>query len=86
MYPKEIITITVNFEGKITIPQTFIESWLKDQKEVAVLVHDDHLEIYPIRFSDEEFDCAIASEKSLAEFWDTPEEDEAWQHLQKQTN
>ena len=26
-------------------------------------------------------ECALMSEASLAEIWDTPEEDAAWQHL-----
>jgi hypothetical protein len=29
-------------------------------------------------------ECALLSEKSLAEDWNRPEEDEAWAHLQRE--
>ncbi len=75
--------MTVTSEGKVTIPSSFIEKHLKDQDEIAVLVYDDHIEIRPLDYLEERFGCAIASEKSLAEFWNTPEEDEAWENLQE---
>jgi AbrB family looped-hinge helix DNA binding protein len=79
----DIKSVTVTSKGQITIPNAFREIHMKENDQAAILVYDDHIEVRPLTYIEEKLGCAIASQESLAKLWDTPEEDEAWEHLQK---
>ncbi|WP_370573525.1 hypothetical protein [Methanomethylovorans sp.] len=56
---------------------------MKEHDQAAILVYDDNIEVRPLEYIKEKLGCAVASQDSLTKIWDTPEEDEAWEHLQK---
>ncbi|WP_321431235.1 AbrB/MazE/SpoVT family DNA-binding domain-containing protein [uncultured Methanolobus sp.] len=80
---KEIRTVSVTRKGQVSIPKEFREINMQENDSAAVLVFDNHIEIYPMSDIEERLGCAIASQNALAEHWDSPEEDAAWDHLKK---
>lgn len=89
-YITNIKTSTLSDKGQITIPKQFIkDSGILDRK-VVIITYDDHIEIRPLNKVDklekltEAEECMYASRESFLEIWDTPEEDKAWEYLQKE--
>ena len=80
----EIRSTSVSKKGQITIPGAFRELNMKENEKAAILVFDDHIEIRPMSVLEERLGCAIASQKSLEESWDSPEEDDAWEYLNEE--
>lgn len=80
----EIKSISVSKKGQITIPSAFRELNMKEDEKAAILVFHDHIEIRPMSALEEKLGCAIASQKALAESWDSPEDDAAWEYLNEE--
>ena len=77
----DIRTATITGKGQIVIPSSMRKGAFNVGSKVAVIATDDHIEIRPLEDVEHKLGTAIASEKSLAKLWDTPEEDEAWSDL-----
>ncbi|MGI4787602.1 MAG: plasmid mobilization protein [Janthinobacterium lividum] len=63
-----------------------VNEWIRQQllrKPLPAFITDEG-EVFEIPDLPEDLGraCALASEATLRKFWDTPEEDEAWQHEQ----
>lgn len=80
----DIRTATITSKGQIVIPSSMRIGGFSVGNKVAVIAKKDHIEIRPLDDFEERMGTAIASEKALAKLWDTPEEDEAWSHLQSE--
>jgi len=86
----EIRTSTISSKGQIAIPRGLRKAkGFREGEKVIVLAFEDRLEIRP--FSDvtgfltkKGTIAPLMSEKSLSKIWNTPEEDKAWEHLQKE--
>ncbi|MEA1984797.1 MAG: AbrB/MazE/SpoVT family DNA-binding domain-containing protein [Euryarchaeota archaeon] len=77
----DIRTATISSKGQIVIPSSMRKGAFTVGHRVAIIAKDDQIEIRPLSDIEEKMATAIASEKSLAKVWDTPEEDEAWSYL-----
>jgi hypothetical protein len=67
------IEATIDKDGRIVLHQN-VE--LAKSRRALVTILDEDPKI-------EDFETALLSERSLAESWNTPEEDRAWQHLEE---
>ncbi|TGC06645.1 AbrB/MazE/SpoVT family DNA-binding domain-containing protein [Methanolobus halotolerans] len=79
----EVRSATVTKKGQITLPREFRELNLGESDKAAILVYDDRIEIRPLASIEKDLECAILSQESLAESWNTPEDDEAWKYLEE---
>ncbi|ABE53153.1 AbrB/MazE/SpoVT family DNA-binding domain-containing protein [Methanococcoides burtonii] len=77
----DIRTATITSKGQIVIPSSMRKGSFDIGHRVAVIAKNNHIEIRPLSEIEDQMETAIASEKSLAKLWDTPEEDEAWNYL-----
>ncbi|MDG6245113.1 MAG: AbrB/MazE/SpoVT family DNA-binding domain-containing protein [Methanolobus sp.] len=68
-------------KGQIVIPSGMRKGAFGPGSKVAVIAMEDHIEVRPIEDIEWKMDTALASERSLSKLWDSPEEDEAWDHL-----
>lgn len=80
----EIRSTSVSKKGQVTIPAAFRELNMKEDEKAVILVFDDHIEIRPMSALEDRLGCAIASQKALAESWDSPEDDAAWEYLNEE--
>ncbi|SFM49642.1 AbrB/MazE/SpoVT family DNA-binding domain-containing protein [Methanolobus profundi] len=78
----DIRTATITSKGQIVIPSTMRKGLFEVGNKVVIIAKKDRIEIRPLEDFEESMEMALASEKALAEVWDTPEEDEAWSYLQ----
>jgi len=76
-----IRTVTITSKGQIVIPSGMRKGAFDIGSKVAVIAMDDHIEVRPIEDIEWKMGAAMASEKSLSNLWDNPEEDEAWGYL-----
>ena len=78
----EIKTAKITEKGQIAIPKEIrkIEGF-KTGSKIAILTFKDHVELRPMGQISEKMANAIASEKSLAEDWNSKEDEEAWKNL-----
>ena len=67
----QTIEATIDKNGRITLHET-VDLAKSHRALVTILDEDPKIEAS---------ESALLSEKSLAEYWNTPEEDRAWQHL-----
>jgi hypothetical protein len=67
----QTLEATIDTRGRVTLHED-IELGKKRRALVTILDEDPKVEIS---------ETALLSEESLAEDWNKPEEDEAWQHL-----
>ena len=67
----QTLEATIDTKGRVTLHED-IELGKKRRALVTILDEDPKVEIS---------ETALLSEDSLAEDWNKPEEDEAWQHL-----
>ena len=67
----QTLEATIDTKGRVTLHED-IELVKKRRALVTILDEDPKVEIS---------ETALLSENSLAEDWNKPEEDEAWQHL-----
>ena len=67
----QTIEATIDKDGKIVLHET-VELDKSRRALVTILDEEPKVEIS---------ETALLSERSLAESWNTPEEDRAWQHL-----
>ncbi len=80
----EMKTVTLTEKGQISIPKDVQKSaGLKPGCKVAILCYRDRVELRPMKRISDAMYASLMSEKVLAREWLTPEEDEAWKHLQK---
>ena len=82
----EIRSATITEKGQIAIPKESRKHKFREGNKVAILTFDDRIEIRPFTKLSESLEregmqTALASEKSLAKEWLTPEEDMAWKDL-----
>jgi AbrB family looped-hinge helix DNA binding protein len=73
--------VTVSSKGQIVIPKELRKSTFPEGSQAAVIAYADHIEIRPLAYVLEKLECALISEPSFAEEWETPEEDKAWENL-----
>ncbi|MBP2029280.1 AbrB family looped-hinge helix DNA binding protein [Methanohalophilus levihalophilus] len=73
--------VTVSSKGQIVIPKELRKGTFPEGSQAAVIAYADHIEIRPLTYVLEKLECALISEPSFAEEWDTPEEDKAWEDL-----
>jgi hypothetical protein len=67
----QTLEATIDTQGRIILHENVK---LKKSRRALVTILDEEPKI-------EVFETALLSEESLAEEWNTPEEDRAWQHL-----
>lgn len=87
---EELRTSTISSKGQIAIPKELRKKkGFREGQKVVIIAFEDRLEIR--KFDDvAAFLTAkgkvapLVSESSLAKLWNTPEEDKAWKHLQKE--
>ncbi len=73
---------TITKKGQIVIPKSIRKKeGFKEGSKIAILAFEDKVVLRAIDKIDEKMSSALASEKVLAEEWDTKEEDEAWKDL-----
>lgn len=79
---KEIRTVTITSKGQVCIPNMArtLEGF-KEGSKISVIVYSDKVELRPMKEMNDIMFAMLASEKVLAEAWNTPEEDEAWKDL-----
>ena len=78
----EVKSATITEKGQVSIPKDLRTSGtFKIGSKVAILVFKDRIELRPMSSISEAMSTALASERSLAKEWLTPEEDEAWKGL-----
>jgi AbrB family looped-hinge helix DNA binding protein len=77
----DIKTATITSKGQIVIPSTMRKGLFGEGNKVAVIAKNSHIEIRPLDDIERKMGTAIASERSLAKLWDTPEEDKTWDYL-----
>jgi AbrB family looped-hinge helix DNA binding protein len=80
----EMKTATITSKGQISIPAGIRDSGFKEGSKVAVLAYKDRIEIRPIKQLKKAIETVLASENALSKDWNSKEEDEAWQYLQKE--
>jgi bifunctional DNA-binding transcriptional regulator/antitoxin component of YhaV-PrlF toxin-antitoxin module len=79
----EIKSTYITPKGKITLPEEYRKRLMKNDGKIAIIPRGTHLEIMPLDELQESLGCAVASEESLKESWDSPEEDKAWKYLEE---
>lgn len=78
----EVRTARITEKGQIVIPKEIREiEGFKTGTKVAILAYADHVELRPLEDVQERLFPALASEKSLAKEWLSPEDEEAWKDL-----
>jgi AbrB family looped-hinge helix DNA binding protein len=77
----EIRTATITEKGQISIPKEMRTKKFKEGQKVAIIAHEDRIEILPLAEFIERVSPALLSEKSLAKDWLSPEDMKAWKHL-----
>ena len=78
----EIKSVTITEKGQISIPKDIREiGGFKTGSKVAIFAFNDHVELRPLDQVSEKLANLIASEKSLAKDWNSPEDEEAWKSL-----
>ncbi|MGM5483527.1 MAG: AbrB/MazE/SpoVT family DNA-binding domain-containing protein [Nanobdellota archaeon] len=73
-----IRTIKVSKKRQITIPKSF--DIIKEGESAYIITKKDEIVIKPIK---EKNETAILSENSLADCWNSKEDEEAFSYLQK---
>lgn len=77
-----IRTATISAKGQIAIPkEARKKAGFKEGSKIAIITHENHVELRLLSQFSEAMATAIASEHVLAKDWNTPEEDEAWKDL-----
>ncbi len=72
--------ITITEKGQISIPKVVRDrANFKKGSKLVLLAYNNHIELRPL--SQIENNPALLSEKALAKYWNTKEEDEAWKDL-----
>ena len=78
----EIKSATITEKGQITIPRHVREiEGFRTGSKVTILAFEDRIELRPMKQVSENLNTAIASEKVLAQDWNSKEEDKAWKNL-----
>lgn len=78
----DLKSATITSKGQITIPSEIRKTLMPENSKVAIITYDDRIEIRPMSAIEDKLGWLKLAEKSLKKVWDTPEEDEAWTHLQ----
>ncbi len=79
---REIRTIKITEKGQVCIPREARDlAGFEEGSKVNLIVYPDRVEIRPMKKMSDAMMAMLASEKVLAEAWNTPEEDEAWKDL-----
>ena len=81
---RDLRTATITQKGQICIPNLARNlAGFKEGTKISIAVYADRVELRPLKKENmsEALLCMLASEKVLAEAWNTPEEDEAWKDL-----
>ena len=78
----EVKTVKMTEKGQIAIPKNIRElEGFEEGSKIAVLAFDDHIELRPLKSIKSGRIAALLSEKSLSKYWNTKEEDKAWNDL-----
>ena len=78
----EMKSATITKKGQIAIPKRIREiGGFKEGSKIVILAFDDRVELRPIKQLNEKISTAIATEKVLAEDWNSKEDEEAWKDL-----
>ena len=78
----EVKSAKITEKGQICIPGELRKaSGFRIGAKVAIFAYKDRMEVRPIGSISEKIETAIASERSLAKDWLSPEEDRAWKNL-----
>lgn len=81
---KDLRTATITQKGQICIPNLARNlAGFKEGTKISIAVYADRVELRPLKSKKmtNAMLSMLASEKVLAEAWNTPEEDEAWKDL-----
>ena len=77
----QIKKMTIDKDGTIAIPKEFLDAeGFKEVEKVVILVYNNKVEIRHQKDAPRS-PRILACERALAEYWDSPEEDEAWKDL-----
>ena len=77
----ELRSATITEKGQIAIPRELRKhKGFKEGSKIAIIAFDDRIELRPMLDAERMF-CALMSEKSLSEHWNSKEDERAWKDL-----